>query len=90
MTHAAMAPRTASSTSETIVMTAEVPNAYQNWKFELLMTAFRFFISCPKDAPLNATGLSTMEACALKELSTTRKNGNRTYRAMMTPTPVRI
>ena len=78
MTHAAIAPRRASSTRETIVMTADVPNAYQNWKFELLITAFRFVMSCPKDAPFGDTGLSTMEACALNALSTTRKNGNRT------------
>ena len=54
------------------------------------MTAFRLVISCPKDAPLKATGLATIEDCALKELRTTRKNGNRTYSAISTPTAVRI
>ena len=73
-----------------IVITADVPNAYQNWKFELLITAFRFFRSCPNDAPLKDTGLATMDAWALNEFRMTRKNGNSTYSAITIPIAVKI
>ena len=72
MTHAAIAPNKARRISETIVTMADVPNAYQNWKFELLTTAFRFVISWENDAPAADTGFATIAVCFLNEFMTTR------------------
>ena len=72
MTHAAIAPRTASSTSDMIVIIADVPNAYQKLKFVLLTTEVRFVRSCEKEVPRKLIGLATIEAWFLNELSTTR------------------
>jgi hypothetical protein len=72
MTHAAIPPNSASTTSEITVMITEVPNAYQKLKFELLTTEERFVISCLMLTPSKPTGLATILFAFLNVFITTR------------------
>ena len=72
ITHAAIPPNKASNTRETTVMVADVPNALQKLKLELLTTFEIFVLNCAKLAPAKLTGFATIPFAFLNVLISTR------------------